>query len=194
MKYLVFILLFCLACVAYIGQMRPDFLNGFFQQQPGCDWSSKTRGLSGIRPTRPTRPTIPTRPKRPKRPTRPTRDCRAQSQIIFAKTHKTGSSSLQNILFRYSEAHGLLLVLPARRGRHMFPLNKAFSPHMAQLYGGKVGHKLSMHTGLINDFAGKVQHIRCSLSVERQRREKPRARLFFLHNTQVNIKTNLAMS
>merc|ERR1712208_130860 len=47
--------------------------------------------------------------------------CRLRKKIIFAKTHKTGSATLQNIVFRFGQEHQLLFVLP-RSGTHYFNL------------------------------------------------------------------------
>lgn len=76
-----------------------------------------------------------------------TERCEPRRRVVFAKTHKTGSTSvqvggggaatLQNILHRAAEAAGLLVVLPRGR-RHLFPLARPFHPDMAEAYGGKV--------------------------------------------------------
>ncbi len=39
-------------------------------------------------------------------------NCRPQRKIAFAKTHKTGSSTVQNILFRYGVSHDLTFAIP----------------------------------------------------------------------------------
>ena len=72
-------------------------------------------------------------------------------EVIFAKTHKTGGTSVQvrvffadicttsqNILFRAGEEWSLLFVLPRGRRRHFFPLYTYFQTGMAQTYGSKV--------------------------------------------------------
>lgn len=38
--------------------------------------------------------------------------CKKKTHIFFMKTHKCASSSIQNIFFRYGDAHNLTLVLP----------------------------------------------------------------------------------
>ncbi|XP_072024100.1 LOW QUALITY PROTEIN: galactosylceramide sulfotransferase-like [Amphiura filiformis] len=43
----------------------------------------------------------------------PPRQCTPRRNIVFLKMHKCGSSTLQNILFRYGEKHDLDFVLPA---------------------------------------------------------------------------------
>jgi len=65
-----------------------------------------------------------------------TERCEPRRRVVFAKTHKTGSTSVQNILHRAAEAAGLLVVLPRGR-RHLFPLARPFHPDMAEAYGGK---------------------------------------------------------
>ena len=77
--------------------------------------------------------------------------CEPKRRVIFAKTHKTGGTSMQvrlffpdtrttsqNILFRTGEERGLLFVLPRGRRRHFFPLYTYFQTGMAQTYGSKV--------------------------------------------------------
>ena len=39
--------------------------------------------------------------------------CRPHRKIAFAKTHKTASSTVQNILLRYGLANGVEFLLPA---------------------------------------------------------------------------------
>eukprot|EP00058_Branchiostoma_floridae_P003806 XP_002589294.1 hypothetical protein BRAFLDRAFT_97385 [Branchiostoma floridae] len=43
---------------------------------------------------------------------RAARKCRHRKHVVLAKTHKTGSSSIQNILFRYGDKNNLTFVLP----------------------------------------------------------------------------------
>ena len=59
--------------------------------------------------------------------------CRLRKKIIFAKTHKTGSTTLQNIVFRFGQQHQLLFVLP-KSGTHYFNLTSHFTTSMADLY------------------------------------------------------------
>ena len=48
--------------------------------------------------------------------------CTAVENIIFIKTHKTASSTVQNILFRYGSTHDLTFALPANNGnRFSYP-------------------------------------------------------------------------
>ena len=40
--------------------------------------------------------------------------CEAKRKIVFHKTHKCSSTTIQNILFRYTKKHELHLALPDR--------------------------------------------------------------------------------
>ncbi|CAG2168369.1 unnamed protein product, partial [Oppiella nova] len=42
--------------------------------------------------------------------------CEPHINIVFLKTHKTGSTSVQNILFRYGDTHGLTIAVPPTEG------------------------------------------------------------------------------
>nr|XP_054761035.1 uncharacterized protein LOC129267344 [Lytechinus pictus] len=44
--------------------------------------------------------------------------CVPRENIMYLKTHKTGSSTLQNIIYRYGDAHGLTFALP-KTGVHL---------------------------------------------------------------------------
>jgi len=46
--------------------------------------------------------------------------CFPKTQVAFAKTHKTGSSTLQNIFFRYGDQHGLTFAIPERSWMYSF--------------------------------------------------------------------------
>ena len=59
--------------------------------------------------------------------------CREKRKIIFAKTHKTGSTTLQNILFRFGQQNNLIFLLP-KSGTHYFNLKSHFRRSMADLY------------------------------------------------------------
>jgi len=54
--------------------------------------------------------------------------CKPRHQIAFAKTHKTGSSSLQNILLRHGDIHNLTFALP--KNSWMFDFKKPFELSM----------------------------------------------------------------
>ena len=51
--------------------------------------------------------------------------CKPKSKIAFAKTHKTGSSTFQNILFRFGVHNDLTFALP--HNSWMFPFKEDFS-------------------------------------------------------------------
>ena len=59
--------------------------------------------------------------------------CKVRKKIIFAKTHKTGSTTLQNIFHRFGEQNSLLFVLP-KSGHHYFGLKTPFTIDQADLY------------------------------------------------------------
>ncbi|XP_024911123.1 galactose-3-O-sulfotransferase 3-like [Cynoglossus semilaevis] len=42
------------------------------------------------------------------------------TNIVFLKTHKTGSSTMQNLLFRFAERHNLTVALPVEYCGHLF--------------------------------------------------------------------------
>ena len=52
--------------------------------------------------------------------------CQPQTSVSFAKTHKTGSSTLQNIFFRYGWNHNLSFVCPQQK-TWMFSFKQPFS-------------------------------------------------------------------
>jgi len=41
-------------------------------------------------------------------------ECQPRSKVAFAKTHKTGSSTLQNIFFRYGISNGINFAMPPK--------------------------------------------------------------------------------
>ena len=45
-----------------------------------------------------------------------TDNCYLVADVIFVKTHKTASSTIQNILFRFGTKHNLVFALPAHNG------------------------------------------------------------------------------
>jgi len=58
----------------------------------------------------------------------PEKACKPRHQVAFAKTHKTGSSSLQNILLRHGNKHNLTFALP--KNSWMFDFNRPFELKM----------------------------------------------------------------
>ena len=59
--------------------------------------------------------------------------CQIRKRLIFAKTHKTGSTTLQNIIHRFGQENHLMFLLP-KNGAHYFNLQRPFSRSMAELY------------------------------------------------------------
>ncbi|XP_039625230.1 galactose-3-O-sulfotransferase 3 isoform X2 [Polypterus senegalus] len=51
------------------------------------------------------------------------------ANIVFLKTHKTASTTVQNILFRFAERHNLTVALPIQACDHQFCYPRAFSSH-----------------------------------------------------------------
>lgn len=60
----------------------------------------------------------------------PSNSCRPQKYIVFLKTHKCASSSIQNIFSRYGYRRGLTFVLPAKGSYigHPEPFNWSMVP------------------------------------------------------------------
>ena len=56
--------------------------------------------------------------------TLPRRDCEPMQNLAFAKTHKTGGSTLQNIFLRYGYKNGLKFAIPLKNW--IFSLDKIF--------------------------------------------------------------------
>merc|ERR1712156_906301 len=67
--------------------------------------------------------------------------CAPKTQVAFAKTHKTGSSTLQNIFFRYGDSHALTFAIPERSW--MYPFKEPFNASMInKLPWAKLGYDL----------------------------------------------------
>ncbi|NXW92431.1 G3ST2 sulfotransferase, partial [Alopecoenas beccarii] len=49
----------------------------------------------------------------------PSVPCRAKTNVMFLKTHKTASSTVLNIMFRFAERHNLTVALPADHHVHL---------------------------------------------------------------------------
>ncbi|CAK6440069.1 unnamed protein product [Pipistrellus nathusii] len=58
--------------------------------------------------------------------------CRPRRDIVFMKTHKTASSTLLNILFRFGQKHGLKFAFPS--GRNDFAYPAFFARRLVQGY------------------------------------------------------------
>ena len=59
--------------------------------------------------------------------------CQPKQQIVFAKTHKTGGSTLQNILFRHCLRNNLTIAFPTTK-TWMFRYNQSFSANDVEGY------------------------------------------------------------
>ncbi|XP_056420415.1 galactose-3-O-sulfotransferase 2-like isoform X2 [Hyla sarda] len=55
------------------------------------------------------------------RPYKERRSCKPRSNIFFLKIHKTGSSTIINMLFRYGEFHNLTFAFPVKKYYFKFP-------------------------------------------------------------------------
>ncbi|XP_028321349.1 galactose-3-O-sulfotransferase 4-like [Gouania willdenowi] len=59
-----------------------------------------------------------------KKKKRDTYVCKPKSHIVFLKTHKTGSSTIQNLLYRYGDSKKLTFALPRNNGhRFSYPMH-----------------------------------------------------------------------
>ncbi|KAM4534479.1 galactose-3-O-sulfotransferase 2 [Odontesthes bonariensis] len=62
--------------------------------------------------------------------------CRPKSHIVFLKTHKTASSSILNVLYRYGESRNLSFALPLKQSSQLFyPF--FFSSHFVEGAGSR---------------------------------------------------------
>lgn len=58
--------------------------------------------------------------------------CTPKSNIFFLKTHKTGSSTVQNLLLRYGDKNNLTFALPRSTTGHVFNYAVKFAPWMVR--------------------------------------------------------------
>jgi len=67
--------------------------------------------------------------------------CKAETKVAFAKTHKTGSSTLQNIFFRFGDARELTFAIPERSWMYSFkePFNHTM---ISKLPWARLGYDL----------------------------------------------------
>ncbi|XP_054916158.1 galactose-3-O-sulfotransferase 3 isoform X2 [Poeciliopsis prolifica] len=56
------------------------------------------------------------------------------TNIVFLKTHKTASTTMQNILFRFAERNNLMVALPVQACGHQFCYPRSFSSHFVHLH------------------------------------------------------------
>lgn len=52
-----------------------------------------------------------------------------RTDLVFLKTHKTASSTMQNLLFRFAERHNLTVALPIPGCEHQFCYPRTFTSH-----------------------------------------------------------------
>ncbi|KAK2538701.1 galactose-3-O-sulfotransferase 2 isoform X1 [Columba livia] len=63
----------------------------------------------------------------------PSMPCRAKTNVMFLKTHKTASSTLLNVMFRFAERYNLTVALPAAHHVHLgYP--KTFLAHFVEAF------------------------------------------------------------
>jgi len=58
--------------------------------------------------------------------------CINRKNIFFLKTHKAGSTTVQNVLLRYGERNNATFALPKQSAAHVFNYNVKFSPTMVR--------------------------------------------------------------
>ncbi|NXF97405.1 G3ST2 sulfotransferase, partial [Eubucco bourcierii] len=69
--------------------------------------------------------------KRHKEPLLPSMPCHAKTNVMFLKTHKTASSTILNVMFRFAEKYNLTVALPAGQLLHLgYP--KTFLTHFVE--------------------------------------------------------------
>lgn len=76
--------------------------------------------------------------------------CSPKKNIVLLKTHKTGSSTIQNILYRFGDSHDLKFALPLA-GKNYFCFNENFSRTcVAPLPRGYQYNVLANHARWVN--------------------------------------------
>ena len=71
--------------------------------------------------------------------------CKPKKKIVFLKTHKTGSSTITNILNRYADWHNLTMLLPSGEGYYSFDWPNKFRLNSARNLHGLVPDILANH-------------------------------------------------
>ena len=79
---------------------------------------------------------------RPPRSASGYKGCRPESKVVFLKTHKCASSTLQNMLFRNALDNGLNVVLPLT-GNYLVGNSLDSSHFLGHFWGRFLGHFLS---------------------------------------------------
>ena len=72
-------------------------------------------------------------------------ECIPKHQIAFAKTHKTGGSTFQNILFRHSLQNNLSIAFPMGK-TWMFGFKQPFNASQVKGYQKKTQHHVTYKT------------------------------------------------
>ena len=75
--------------------------------------------------------------------------CHPMSHIVFLKTHKTASSTIFNILYRYGESRNLTFALPRNRDTR-FSYPNFFAPHFVE----------GVSSGSVREFHIMCNHMR----------------------------------
>eukprot|EP00794_Sanderia_malayensis_P009776 gene9776-10775_t len=71
--------------------------------------------------------------------------CKPKNKIVFLKTHKTGSSTITNILNRYADWNNLTMLLPADEGFYSFNWPNKFRLSYAKNTHGRLPNILANH-------------------------------------------------
>lgn len=71
--------------------------------------------------------------------------CSAQKNVVFLKTHKTGSSTITNILNRYADWNNLTMLLPKEESFYSFNWPNKFRMSFAKDNHGKMPNILANH-------------------------------------------------
>ncbi|XP_075057703.1 galactose-3-O-sulfotransferase 2-like [Mixophyes fleayi] len=66
------------------------------------------------------------------------KSCQPHTHVFFLKTHKTGSSTIMNILFRFGESHNLTFALPNYFAQFYYPYY--FSADFVEGFRAKIHH------------------------------------------------------
>ncbi len=85
-----------------------------------------------------------------------TNNCKPKHNILFLKTHKTGSSTLQNIFFRYGDEHNLTFVLP--KTNIYFGHPEPFNHRMVYLHPMPVQDPKALSSNRNNIFANHARY------------------------------------
>ncbi|XP_075056630.1 galactose-3-O-sulfotransferase 2-like [Mixophyes fleayi] len=65
------------------------------------------------------------------------KSCQPHTHVFFLKTHKTGSSTIMNILFRFGESHNLTFALPTYKAAQFY-YPYSFSAYFVEGFSSKI--------------------------------------------------------